>query len=171
LKTKEVGLEGMSYTKETKSEARALEDFEAVIARAIKKVGARKENELCKYIPMTTGGYMHHFTLKKMKRRDPRELATLIEKFILNPTAPSSISPKQRAPRGSRKKKDFPHLNRTQIEQMIALARNANAREILALLTPKKSLAAIKKELIQSIKQERIDETLWANYTESVPLK
>jgi hypothetical protein len=54
---------------------------------------------------------------------------------------------------------------------MIALARNANAREILALLTPKKSLAAIKRELIQSIRQERIDETLWANYTESVPSK
>jgi hypothetical protein len=158
----------MSYTKENKSEAKALEDFEAVVARAIKKVGARKENELCKYIPMTTGGYMHHFTLKKMKRREPKELATLIEKFILSPSAPSSVSPKQRAPRGSRKKKDYPHLNRTQIEQMIALARNANAKEILALLTPKKSLTSLKKELIQSIRQERVEETLWESYVEAV---
>ena len=158
----------MSYTRENQTEARALEDFESTIERAIKKVGARKENELCKYIPMTTGGYMHHFTLKKMKRRDPKELLNLITRFILSPQAPSSIAPKQRAPRGSRKKKDLPTLSKSQIEQMIALARNANAKEILALLTPKKSLTALKKELIQSIRQERVDEGLWQNYVEAV---
>ena len=44
-----------------------LKEVEEVIARAIKKVGAKRENDICRYIPMTTGGYMHHFTLKKMK--------------------------------------------------------------------------------------------------------
>ena len=38
-------------------------EIEEVISRAIKKIGAKKENELCKYLPMKTGGYMHHFTL------------------------------------------------------------------------------------------------------------
>jgi hypothetical protein len=51
---------------------------------------------------------------------------------------------------------------------MIALARNANAKEILALLTPKKSLTSLKKELIQSIRQERVEETLWESYVEAV---
>ena len=36
---------------------------------AIKKVGAKRENDICRFIPMTSGGYMHHFTLKKMKTK------------------------------------------------------------------------------------------------------
>ena len=48
----------------------------------IENVNARKENDLCRYIPMTTGGYMHHFTLRKLKNRNPAELSALIEKFI-----------------------------------------------------------------------------------------
>ena len=43
------------------------------VGEAIKKVNGRKENDLCKYIPGSGGGYMHHFTLKKMKskKEDP----------------------------------------------------------------------------------------------------
>ncbi|MBM3207406.1 MAG: hypothetical protein FJZ57_02215, partial [Chlamydiae bacterium] len=52
-------------------------EIEDIIHKAIKKVNGRKENDLCKYIPMNSGGYMHHFTLKKMKNRQPAELGTL----------------------------------------------------------------------------------------------
>ena len=45
---------------------------------------------------MTGGGYMHHFTLRKMKLKQPAELAGLIEQFIINATKPSGIAPKQR---------------------------------------------------------------------------
>ncbi len=161
----------MSYTKEQTSEVRVLEDFESTVKRAIQKIGARKLNDLCKYIPMSNGGYMHHFTLKKLKRHDPKELATLIDRFILNPSDPNSIAPKQRAPRGSRKKKGSLNLNKTQIEQVIALARNANAKEILALLSPKKSLAALKKELTSSIRNERVEQNLWESYVDAISQK
>lgn len=156
----------MSYTKEEQTKTKSLDETNSIIERAIKKVGARKENELCKYIPMSAGGYMHHFTLKKMKRRDPSELSALINRFILGPNEPTSVAPKQRAPRGSRKKKDVPSLSRSHLDQMIALARSAGARDLVALLSPKKSLAAAKKELIQAIKDERIDENLWMNYVD-----
>ena len=53
---------------ETMEKTENLKEVEDVIGRALKKVGAKKENDLCRYIPMATGGYMHHFTLKKMKR-------------------------------------------------------------------------------------------------------
>jgi hypothetical protein len=161
----------MSYTKESPSKARVLEDYESTISRALKKVGARKENDLCKYIPMSTGGYMHHFTLKKLKRKDPKELAHLIDQFILTPNSPNSIPPKQRAPRGSRKKSELSGLTKTQLEQMIALAKNANAKDLLAILAPKKSLNFVKKELIRSIKKEIVDEALWLNYIEAVNSK
>ena len=60
---------------------KALHELENAIDKAIKKVGGSKENDLCKFIPVTSGGYMHHFTLKKMKVKDPSELSSLIEKF------------------------------------------------------------------------------------------
>ena len=43
-----------------------LHEIEDIIAKAIKKVGGSKENDLCRFIPMTSGGYMHHFTLKTL---------------------------------------------------------------------------------------------------------
>ena len=46
-----------------------LDELESIIDKAIKKVNGRKENDLCKFIPMNSGGYMHHFTLKKMKNK------------------------------------------------------------------------------------------------------
>ena len=61
-----------------------LREIEDVIAKAIKKVNGRKENDLCKYLPMTSGGYMHHFTLRKMKTRQPHELSSMLEKYIIN---------------------------------------------------------------------------------------
>jgi hypothetical protein len=54
---------------------------------------------------------------------------------------------------------------------MIALAKNANAKDLLAILAPKKSLNFVKKELIRSIKKEIVDEALWLNYIEAVNSK
>ena len=68
---------------ESKS-SKGMKDVDDVIAKAIKKIGARKENELCKYLPMHSGGYMHHFTLRKMKSKQPHELSLIIERFVIN---------------------------------------------------------------------------------------
>ena len=87
-------------------ESKKLKDLETVIAKAIKKVGASKENDLCKYLPIETGGYMHHFTLKKLKYKNPQELASIIEEFIIKAERPIAVPPKARAPRGSRKRRN-----------------------------------------------------------------
>ena len=142
-------------------------EVEDVITKAIKKVNGRKENDLCKYIPVTTGGYMHHFTLKKMKNRQPAELGTLIEKFIINSDRPSIVSPKQRAPRGSRKKRDQYTFSRMQLERMLNIARLAGDKEMISILAPKKSLATCKRELISSIRQGKVEQELWNAYVES----
>jgi len=147
---------------------KALRDVEDIIGKAIKKVGGRKENDLCKYLPMTSGGYMHHFTLKKMKNRQPNELGTIIEKFIINSDRPSIVPPKQRAPRGSRKRRDHMTLSRQQLERMLTIARLAGDKEMVALLSPKKSLATCKRELIASIRHGKIEADLWNSYVEAV---
>ena len=145
-----------------------LKEVEEIIAKAIKKVGARKENELCKYLPMNSGGYMHHFTLRKMKFKQPNELKEKIQKFVLNVDRPSIVPPKARAARGSRKRRDQLLFTKTQLERMLNIARLAGDKEIITVLSPKKSLTACKKDLIQSIRHNKVDQDLWNSYVESV---
>jgi len=154
-------------TMDTKS-MKGMKDVEDVIARAIKKVGARKENELCKYLPMKTGGYMHHFTLKKMKHKQPSELASIIERYIIQSDKPSVIAPKQRAARGSRKRREHMNFTRIQLERMLNIARLAGDKEIITILSPRKSVSSCKRELIQSIRQGKLEQELWNSYVESI---
>ncbi|PIS01018.1 MAG: hypothetical protein COT84_04625 [Chlamydiae bacterium CG10_big_fil_rev_8_21_14_0_10_35_9] len=146
----------------------ANKDLENLISSAIKKIGGKKENELCKYLPISSGGYMHHFTFRKMKYKNPAELASYIEKYIINSSKPSIVTPKKRAARGSRKKKDQIIFSRIQLERMLNIARLAGDKEIIGILSPKKSLAGAKKDLIQSIRQNRIDQELWNTYVEAI---
>ncbi len=156
----------MAYKSETISGLKSLDDIEDVISKAIKKVGGRKENDLCKYLPMSTGGYMHHFTLRKMKLKQPFELSSLIEKFIIASTKPTVISPKQRAARGSRKRKDQITFTKTQLDRLLNMAKISGDREMVSVLSPKKSLATCKKELIQAIRGNVADQVLWNTFTE-----
>lgn len=143
-------------------------NVEDVITKAVKKIGGKKENELCKYLPMKSGGYMHHFTFRKMKHRQPSELASIIERFIVNADRPTIIAPKQRAARGSRKRRDHLNFTRMQLERMLNIARLAGDKEIITILSPKKSLATCKRELIQAIRHNKIEQELWTSYTEAV---
>ncbi|MEK7340143.1 MAG: hypothetical protein AABZ92_05480, partial [Verrucomicrobiota bacterium] len=138
------------------------------ITKAIKKLGAKKENELCKYLPMKTGGYMHHFTLRKMKHKQPQELSAIIERFVVNADKPTVIAPKQRAARGSRKRRDQLTFTRNQIERMLNIARLAGDKEMVSILAPKKSLATCKRELIASIRHSRVEPDLWNAYVEAL---
>jgi hypothetical protein len=147
--------------------AKNLREIEEIIAKAIKKVNGRKENDLCKYLPMSSGGYMHHFTLRKMKSRQPHELSSLIEKFIISVEKPFSVAPKQRAARGSRKRRDQMTFTRGQLERMLNIARLAGDKEMVSILAPKKSLASCKRELIASIRHGKIEQELWNAYVEA----
>jgi hypothetical protein len=151
---------------ETKT-SKGARDVEEMISRAIKKIGARKENELCKYLPMKSGGYMHHFTLRKMKSKQPQELSGIIERFVVNSDKPTIIAPKQRAARGSRKRRDHMNFTRNQLERMLSIARLAGDKEIMTILMPKKSLATCKRELIQAIRHNKVEQELWNAYVEA----
>ena len=147
---------------------KTLKEVEDTIAKAIKKVGGTKENDLCKYLPMDSGGYMHHFTLRKMKSKEPQELNTLIEKFIIRTDRPIAVPPKRRAPRGSRKRRDNLSFSRTQLERMLQIARLAGDKEMISVLSPRKSLPLVKRELISSIRHNRVDQELWNSYVDCI---
>lgn len=142
--------------------------LENLIAAAVKKVGARKENDICRYLPVSKGGYIHHFSMRKMKYEDPEQLNTLITKYIINVSAPSKVAPKPRAPRGSRKRRDHLPLTKQDIDRLLALARQSGEKDIIRKLTPRKDLRSIKRELIASIKHNEVQEELWHTYVEII---
>ncbi len=150
--------------------AKGFKEVEEVISKAIKKLGIKKENELCKYLPMKSGGYMHHFTLRKMKYKQPQELAAIIERFVTQSDKPLVIAPKQRAARGSRKRRDHMNFTRIQLERMLNIARLAGDKEIITILSPKKSLATCKRELIQAIRHNKVEQELWNSYVEAAQM-
>ena len=141
-------------------------EIEEYITQAKKKAGVKNENELSRFIPASTGGYIHHFTLKKMKKKHPKELKALIEKFIMNAQTLHKVAPKTRAPRGSRKNRDKVSFSRAQLERMLQIARLAGDKEMVAVLSPKRSLSTCKRELIASIRHNRIEPDLWNAYHE-----
>lgn len=143
-------------------------NIEDLISKAIRKIGGRKENELCKYLPMKTGGYMHHFTFRKMKAKQPQDLIAMIDRFVIGSDKLVVVPPKQRAARGSRKRRDHMNFTRNQLERMLNIARLAGDKEIISILSPRKSLATCKRELIQTVRHNKVDPDLWAAYVEAV---
>lgn len=142
--------------------------LEQLIQAAVKKVGGKKENDICHYLPVATGGYIHHFTMRKMKTEDPAQLAELITKYIIATNHPQEVTPKQRAARGSRKRRDLFTFSKQDLERMLNMARLAGDKEMIRKLTPKKDLRTIKRELISSIRHGRIEPELWNMYVETM---
>ena len=68
-----------------------------VLDKALNKVAGQGEKDICRYIPMNSGGHLHHFTLKKMKKKQPSELVALLDQYILKASHPTKITPKKRA--------------------------------------------------------------------------
>lgn len=143
-------------------------ELEDLIQKAVKKIDGEKENDICRYLPVSTGGYIHHFTMRKMKHENPAELCTMISKYIINVDAPASVTPKQRAARGSRKRRDQFLFSKHDIERMLQMARLANDKDMIRKLTPKKDLKSLKKELISTIRRNEVDQDLWETYSDII---
>lgn len=142
------------------------EQMKSHLQKALKKLNTNDENVVCRYLPVA-GGYMHHFTFRKMKTNTPEKLMDMLNKYILDASKPQPVPPKQRAPRGSRKKKEHLNFTRSDIDRILQMARMTGDREIIRKLT-RKDLKSVRRELIQSIKQGRIEVDLWNSYVESI---
>ncbi len=145
-----------------------IKDLETLIAQAMKKIGAKKENDICRYLPMESGGYMHHFTMRKMKGEDPKRLTQMLKKYIVNAAKPTTVPPKPRAARGSRKRRDQISFTKHDLERMLNMARLAGDKDMVRKLTPKKDLRTVKRELISSIRHGRVEPELWNGYVEAI---
>ncbi|MBS0654258.1 MAG: hypothetical protein JSR46_00630 [Verrucomicrobia bacterium] len=141
-------------------------ELEQLITEAIRKIGGKDENALCRYLPEVEGGYIHHFTFRKEKQHAPAKLSERIKTFVINADKPIPVAPKQRAARGSRKRKDHIVLSKADIEQILHMARSTGNKDMLSKFTPRKDLRTIKRELIASIRHGRTEHDLWNCYVE-----
>lgn len=157
----------MAYTEEKQEDG----NLNALIQAAIKKINGGKENDICRYLPSETGGYIHHFTMRKMKTENPEKLKQLINSHIVRADRPQSVPPKSRAARGSRKRRDQFAFTKIDLERMLNMARMAGDKEMVRKLTPKKDLRTIKRELITSIRHGHTDQELWQSYVEIVTVQ
>lgn len=146
----------------------SLQDLDNLIKKAVKKIEGNKDNDICRYLPSPKGGYIHHFTMRKMKTESPEELETLIDRYITSVEKPASVTPKSRAARGSRKKRDQLALSKHDIDKLLHLARSAGEKDMVRKLTPRKDLRTIKRELIASIRHGRVEPEMWQSYIEAV---
>ncbi len=152
----------------SEADMKVMQKLEDLIRKAVKRIDGKKENDICRYLPVTTGGYMHHFTMRKMKTEQPKKLTDMINQFILSSDKPSSVSPKARAARGSRKRRDGLSFTRMELERLLEMAKRIGDREMIVKLSPKKSLAAYKRDLIASIRNNEAHERLWRDYVEAL---
>jgi hypothetical protein len=60
------------------------------------------------------------------------------------------------------------NFTRNQLERMLNIARLAGDKEIISILSPRKSLATCKRELIQAVRQNRLEPELWNGYVEAI---
>jgi hypothetical protein len=152
----------------TEMELHGGQQLTELLNRAMQKIGVRGENDLCKYLPAEGGGYLHHFTLRKMKARNPAALRDLIEKCILRAERPARVPHKRRAPRGARRRREGVSLTRTDLEKMMVLAQQSGDQELMAKLNPQKNLSSIKRDLIRAVREGRIEQDLWSLYVQTV---
>lgn len=143
------------------------QQLEHLIERAAAKVEAQKLSDVCRFIP-DGNGHIHHFTFWKLVKEDPQAAADLLTKYILQPQTVQRVAPKQRAARGSRKRRDQLTISRQEAEKLLQMARMANDNEMVRRLSPKRDLRSIKRELISSIRHSEVEPELWGCYVELI---
>ncbi|MDF2549220.1 MAG: hypothetical protein K0S07_287 [Chlamydiales bacterium] len=151
--------------KELATNSELLDDL---ISKAIKKVNGKAEKDLCHYLPSETGGYIHHFTLKKMKSKAAAELLKMISEHILKVEEPQPVQPKARAPRGTRKSRNKLAFTKQELERLLEHAKAAGDEAIVNKLAPISDLKSIKKELIASIRHNQVNEELFERYKQAL---
>ena len=107
-------------------EKTSLRELEACIENAMSKVQAKRESKLCRYIPHEEG-HLHHFAFNKLKKTNPSELQSMIQRHILDSEQPSMVPSKPRAALKVKRTADIT-LKRSQINQLLSFLKHAGSQ-------------------------------------------
>lgn len=120
--------------------------LEYLIQKAILKVNGKNEASLCRFIPFKSGGYIHYFTLRKMKQQNPEKLYDLIQTHIIQPVNPQEIAVKSLELSPTYREKRLFTITETEMDRIITLAKQALDFELLKILQIKKDYYLDNKE-------------------------
>lgn len=68
--------------------------LEELIKQAVLKIKGKSERCLSRFLPSPGGGYLHHFTLRKMLTDCPEKAYELIQKHIIQIETPIELPPR-----------------------------------------------------------------------------
>lgn len=108
--------------------------LEYLIQKAILKVNGKNEAGLCRFIPFKSGGYIHYFTLRKMKQQNPEKLYDLIQTHIIQPINPQEVAVKSLELSPTYREKRLFTITETEMDRIIALAKQALDFEFLKIM-------------------------------------
>ncbi|MGE0198520.1 MAG: hypothetical protein AB7H48_05155 [Parachlamydiales bacterium] len=101
------------------------EELEKVIERAMDKVKAQKESDLCPYIPYRNKR-LHHFTYGQLKKESPEDVLNLIQEHILD-KPPQKLArkyrprtPKEKVSAEDKKSEKTPKNSRSSFKLMLS---------------------------------------------------
>ena len=130
-----------------------------VIKRAMDKLNLTSEAHLTHYLPGDDGNRMHHFTVKRLKKENPKRLCALLEKFILAPPTPQLL------PSIPRQGKQIAvNFNRLQLNRLIDVVTASGDEELTNLLRPYQSFADVQKQMKQMTTRGEFDPILCEVY-------
>ena len=143
-----------------------VEELEETISRAMQRVNAQKETELCHYLP-GKNGRLHHFAFGKLKKTQPGELLQMIREHILEKDAPEALSSTPR-PGLMVKRQVEVKFKRSQINRLVDILKRAGEEELISMLAPHQTLAQVQKLMLEMIREKDIDQGLWETYVRLV---
>ena len=147
------------------------DDLESILQGARKKVGASNTNELGRYLPAEDGYRMHHFTLEKLKKNNPKQLAALLKEYISEVAKPKMLKARPRKPATSSKGQAVVNLDAVELQTLLQLAHKAENKKLVEKLKASLPFSALKKEMVRCIMEERIDTDLWNSYIEAIKMR
>lgn len=154
----------------TDAPTNSLDEIRESIARAMSRVGAKKEADLCQYIP-SSKGRLHHFVFGKLKKTQPKELLRLLKEHILEKEIPEQIPSSPRPFLKVKRTVDI-KLKRSQINQLLSVLKNSGMQQgfgdLITILSPYQSLKQVQRLVIDMIKRKGVDENLWVTYKKLV---
>ena len=122
---------------------------------AMAKLNLSNEAHLSHYIPDEEGRRLHHLTIKRLKKENPKQLRGMLEKFILFPDKPQLLPTRIR--QGKQISISF---SRSQLNQLIDVVTASGDEDLINLLRPYQSFEEVQRQFKQMASNGEFDPVL-----------
>lgn len=143
--------------------------IEGIIEKAMAKLNVSSLQELARYLPREDGYAIHHTVVGRLRNHHPEELKELIQKHILDNSAPS-MKPKGSSPHPVPSLVSV-QLKRSQLNKLVEALKdsdNQDIQDVMNILVPYQSFSHVQKLMIQMIREKKADQGLWEAYSDMI---